>query len=229
MYHSWWSHERGPDLNPVIPLEDILKNGSADNALPLVRALNVTKREHVHCWCCIPAGTIPLFSKPESGRLNWTTPPTFPNTPPPHRPDASPIHTPFSPSALQPTNPPTTHSSLAHIPWSPVLIWVETFWVLGGEGGGGGGRVLGWHKGGRRRNSEHSQPFLNKDMSGIQARLSEESLFFLLYLTWALSCSHSERRSSRSVCYTQRPLLLLTAHCAEEVCCVFSPIIGDKQ
>ena len=130
--------------NPVTPIEEVLKNGSADNALPLVWAPSVTKRERVHCWCCIPAGTIPLFSRPQSGRLNWTTHPPHHHhhhhhsdalpTPPPL------MYTPPIPPRLsnQPTNPPTTHSSHTRIPWSPVLIWVETFWALGGRGGGGG-------------------------------------------------------------------------------------------
>lgn len=220
-------HDHCPDLNPVIPVEDVLKNGSTDNALPLVWALTVTKWEHVHCWCCIPAGTIPLFSKPESGRLNWTTPPTFPNnpaTPPP------PYTSPFPPSALQPTNHPTHHPLL---PYTHPLVSCpylgRDVLSAGCRGGGRGGRALGWHKGGRRRNSEHSQPFLNKDMSGIQARLSEESLFFC-----STSLEHSLVRTQlhwgRPICVLHTvSFVILTAHSAEEVCSVFSAIIGDKQ
>lgn len=111
-----WSHDYCPDLNPVTPLEDVLKNGSTDNALPLVSALSVTKRERVQCWCCIPAGTIPLFSRPQSGRLNWTTPP--PNTPL----SSSPMHTPFPPSTLQPTNQPTEPPPTPPIHTSPGLL-----------------------------------------------------------------------------------------------------------
>ena len=100
--------------NPVTPIEEVLKNGSADNALPLVWAPSVTKRERVHCWCCIPAGTIPLFSRPQSGRLNWTThpPPTTTTTTPMPSPLLLPSCThPLSPLGSptnQPTHPPTT-------------------------------------------------------------------------------------------------------------------------
>lgn len=45
------------------------------------------------------------------------------------------------------TNPPTTHSSHTRIPWSPVLIWVETFWEPGGRGGGGGETERGEREG----------------------------------------------------------------------------------
>lgn len=138
-----WSRGHCPDLNPVTPLGDVLKNCSTDNALPLVWALSVTKWERVHCWCCIPAGTIPLFSRLQSGRLNWT--PLPPSKVPPSPP---PPYTPLFPLCSQtyhPNHPPTTHSS-SHtcIPWSPVLIWVKTFWVLvGGEGGEGAGLTQG--------------------------------------------------------------------------------------
>lgn len=100
--------------------------------------------------------------------------------PPQLSPHATPPPPPCTPplSALQPTNPPATHSSHARIPWSPVLIWVETFWALSSGLGRGRGRALSWHKGGRRRSSEHSQLFLNKDMSGIQAPLPLKSLSF---------------------------------------------------
>lgn len=212
-------------LNPVTPIEDVLKNGSTDNALPLVWALSVTKRERVHCWCCIPAGTIPLFSRPQSGRLNWTTPPPPTYTPP--LPLCSPTN--------QPTNQPTHHPLLpcTHPLVSCPYLGRDVL-SAGWRGGGGeaeeGGRALGWHKGGRRRNSEHSQPFLNKDMSGIQAPLSVKSLSFR---STSLEHTRVSTRSSievvRSACYTERHSLLFTARSAEAVCCVFSAIIGDKQ
>lgn len=162
-------------FNPVTPIEDVLKNGTSDNAPSLVWAQSVTKQQRVHCWCCISAGTIALFSRPQRGCLNWTTPPSHrlnshrmqPRHPtPPHPPLPSPPPL----SALQPTNQPTRHPLL---PCTHPLVSCPYLGrdVLSSGLGRGRGRALSWHKGGRRRSSEHSQLFLNKDMSGIQAPL----------------------------------------------------------
>lgn len=116
--HLSWCRGHCPDLNPVTPLGDVLKNCSTDNALPLVWALSVTKWERVHCWCCIPAGTIPLFSRLQSGRLNWT--PLPPSKVPPQSPPTPHTH-PFSPSALNlPSKPPTHHPLL--LPYMHPLV-----------------------------------------------------------------------------------------------------------
>lgn len=145
-----------PTLNPVTPIEDVLKNGSTDNALPLVWALSVTKRERVHCWCCIPAGTIPLFSRPQSGRLNWTTPPCPPPSPyTPPFPLCSPTN--------QPTNQPTHHPLL---PYTHPLVScpylgrdvLSAGW-RGGTGGREGGRWVDTREAGGETVSTHS-PFL---------------------------------------------------------------------
>lgn len=123
----------------------------------------------------------------------WT--PKLDNTPhpTPHCPWTLLPHThPFFPLFSQ-TNQPTHHPLL---PYTHPLVSCpylgRDVLSAGWRGEDWGGRALGWHKGGRRRNSEHSQPFLNKDMSGIQARLSEKSLSFvaprwstLLFALWA--------------------------------------------
>lgn len=81
------------------------------------------------------------------------------------------------PSPCSPANQPTRHPLL---PCTHPLVSCPYLGrdVLSSVLGRGRGRALSWHKGGRRRSSEHSQLFLNKDMSGIQAPLSLKSLSF---------------------------------------------------
>lgn len=72
--------------------------------------------------------------------------------------------------------------------------------------------------------------FLNKDMSGIQAPLSVKSLsFHSTSLEHTLVSTRTSIEVVRSACRTERRSPLFTARSAEEVCRVFSAIIGDKQ
>lgn len=185
-------------FSPVTPIEDVLKNGSSDNAPSLVWAQSVTKQQRVHCWCCISAGTITLFSRPQRGCLNWTTPPSHrlnshrmqPSTPPRPTPFPSP---PLHPSLLssQPTHPPATHSSHARIPWSPVLIWVETFWALA-WGGGEGGRWVDTREAGGEAASTRSSFLIRTCLEFRPLSCWRACLFTVLLLStlsWALVAS----------------------------------------
>lgn len=184
---SWMS-------NPVTLIEDVLKNGPGDNAPSLVWAQSVTKRQRVHCWCCISTGTITLFSRPQRGCLNWTTPPSHRlnshrmQTPPPHPPlvPSTPLCSP-----KQPTNPPATHSSHARIPWSPVLIWVETFWALA-WGGGEGGRWVDTREAGGEAASTRSSFLIRTCLEFRPLSRWRACLFTVLLLStlpWALMAS----------------------------------------
>lgn len=182
-------------FNPVTPIEDVLKNGSSDNALSLVWAQSATKQQRVHCWCCISAGTITLFSRPQRGRLNWTTPPS-------HCLNSHHMQHPNPPCF--PANQPTRHPLL---PCTHPLVSCPYLGrdILSSGLGRGWGRASSWHKGGRRRSSEHSQLFLNKDMSGIQAPLSLKSLsFHSTSLEHTLMSTHSFIEVIGSECFTDR-------------------------
>lgn len=81
--------------------------------------------------------------------------------------------------------------------------------ILSSGLGRGWGRASSWHKGGRRRSSERSQLFLNKDMSGIQARLSLKSLsFHSTTLEHTLMSTHSFIEVIGSECFTDQRWLL---------------------
>lgn len=148
-------------------------------------------------------------------------PTTTSNTP--HPSSTQHTHSPHRSPSIHPTNQPTSP-----IPWSPALIWVETFWVEKGGDTEEGGRALSWHKGGRRRNSEHSQAFLNKDMSGIQAPLAVKSLSF------AARLSNTLVRALLSSTEVVRSEVEPSAAALHSSRCrrrsgVFSAITGDKH
>lgn len=114
-------------------------------------------------------------------------------------PQLSPHASPPFPPALQPTNPPATHSSPACIPWSPVLIWVETFWVQS-WGGDEGGRWVDTREAGGEAASTHSS-FLIRTCLEFRPRSRWRACLFtvllLSTLSWALIAS--ARSSDQSV------------------------------
>lgn len=118
---------------------------------------------------------------------NTSLPP--PQLSPPHAPPPCPsLPSPPPRSALQPTNPHTTHSSHARILWSPVLIWVETFWALA-WGGGEGGRWVDTREAGGEAASTRSSFLIRTCLEFRPLSHWRACLFTVLLLStlsWAL-------------------------------------------
>lgn len=144
-------------------------------------------------------------------------------------PQLSPRASPPSPLlSSQPTNPPATHSSPARIPWSPVLIWVETFWAQS-WGGGKGGRWVDTREAGGEVASTHSS-FLIRTCLEFRPRSCWRACLFtvllLSTLSWALIASARSSDQSVSPIDTCCSLYLAVR---QGVLCVFSAIIGRRQ
>lgn len=130
-------------------------------------------------------------------------------------PQLSPHATPRPPAApslhptplCSPANQPTRHPLL---PCTHPLVSCpylgRVVWALSSGLGRGRGRALSWHKGGRRRSSEHSQLFLNKDMSGIQAPLPAEEPVFSQSSSRAHSREHSWLRPGHRIRALRPPI-----------------------
>lgn len=142
-------------------------------------------------------------------------------------PQLSPHAAPQPPPALQPTNPPATHSSPARIPWSPVLIWVETFWAQA-WGGGEGGRRVDTREAGGEAVSTHSSFLIRTCLEfrhGSRWRACLFTVLLLSTLLWALIAS--SRSSDQSV----SPINACCSVYGGEagVLCVFSAIIDRNK